>query len=290
VRVMVERLVGAVVAIAAAGLLVAGAVMPTWWIGETSEIARGGSREAHLGLREERVCFAIHEAAGKPRCADGISDCDDAASRRCHSQSTVKESAPFGIGGWAATGLGVLAALLLLVAAGAAIVRGAGAARGWAAAGVAAAVAAGAGGATFVLMRPAMSGFEGDFAWPAYGFFGGVAAALVTGLIFRRPAGVAHPHAPRRPVKAPRRMQVDVERMLASRGDERVGKGARGGGGGGGVVAARADELSAGAIAEAAVAKAFEQMPRVEPRVERVERVGLGGRPEPEADDDQRLT
>src|SRR5512144_1258694 len=106
---MIERLVGAVAAIAAAALLVAGAVTSAWWIGHPTI---GGASEATIGLRSETVCFTKHEASGKPRCSDvTTTDCDSSAVLSCKSRGTTAHATLFGVSGWAATVLGALAAL-----------------------------------------------------------------------------------------------------------------------------------------------------------------------------------
>lgn len=211
---MIERLAGAVVAIAAAALLVAGVVTSAWWAGQTTA---GGAQDVTIGLRSEQVCHLEHSASGKPRCtATTTVDCDASANLACKSRGTFAHDALFGGAGWGATLLGALAALLLAIAGAAAMSRGQDAARGAASAGGVIAVLGAVCAGVFVLLRPGMGGVDGTIGWPAYAYLGGAGAGVLASLILRRvpamPATrpIVHARAPARPVEAPRGVDFDV--------------------------------------------------------------------------------
>jgi hypothetical protein len=211
---MVQRLAGAVVAIAAAALLVAGAVTSAWWVGETTS---GGAQTVAIGLRSEQVCHLEHTASGKPRCtATTTTDCDSSVGLSCRTRGTLDHEAIFGAAGWLATVMGALAALLLAVAA-ASSVRGRDGGRGAVNAGAIVGAIGGIGAVVFIVMRPSMSGVDGALAWPAYAFLGGAVASVLASIIVRfepseRPV---HHHAPAGPVRIPAAMSFDVAAMFA---------------------------------------------------------------------------
>jgi hypothetical protein len=217
---MVARLGGALAAIAAAALLVAGVVTSAWWTGHGD---KGGGTDVSIGLREAQRCFVRHEANGKPRCtATTTTDCDSSEEYHCDSKGTTAVSTAFGTMGWGATVLGALAALLLAIAGGIASSRGREEAKGAAGAGATIAMIAGAAGVAFVLMRPTLTGFDVDLAWSAYAFWGGAVAAAASAALLRREERVAPVvvHAPRerrsseQPWLTPRLKSVDFAAML----------------------------------------------------------------------------
>src|SRR5215471_13937130 len=162
---MVVRLSGALAAIVAAALLVAGVVTSAWWTGRGTQ---GGGADVRIGLRDAQRCFVRHEANGKPRCtATTTTDCDSSAEYHCDSKGTVAVSTAFGVMGWAASILGALAALVLVIAGGVAFARGRDEAKGTVYAGATIAMIAGAAGVAFVMMRPTLKDFDVAIDWSA---------------------------------------------------------------------------------------------------------------------------
>ncbi|HTJ47581.1 MAG TPA: hypothetical protein VL463_36035 [Kofleriaceae bacterium] len=210
---MIERLLGAVVAIAAAGLLVAGLVTSAWWAGQTTA---GGAQDVTIGLRSEQVCFTQHSASGKPRCtATTTTDCDSSATVTCKSRGTFAHDAIFGGAGWGATIFGALAALCAVIAGAGAMSRGKASARGAAGAAGFLGGMAGVCAAVFIVMRPGMTGVEGEIGWAAWAFAAGAGGAVIGSILLRLPdreraPARVHAHAPRGPVAAPRGMDFDV--------------------------------------------------------------------------------
>lgn len=208
---MVERVVGALVALVAAVLLVLGATVAPWWAGhpEAGGVPNAGQMLT-VGLREVELCIATHEATGRPRCGtDGAgSDCDDSATETCKYTSPGARSAAFGAAGWATFGLALAAALLLVVAAGAAL---AGRARGIAVAAGVFATLAGVGTAVFVLAHPDLRGV--GMGWAPMAVGGGVVSAWIGAWWMRRPARAAarEPRAPM-PSPAPRPSRLPAPR------------------------------------------------------------------------------
>ena len=210
---MVARVSGALAAIAAAALLIAGVVTSAWWTGHGD---KGGGTDVSIGLRQAQRCYVRHEANGKPRCtATTTTDCDSSEEYHCDTKGTTAVSTAFGAMGWGATVLGALAAIVLAIAGGIAFARGRREAKGAAEAGATIAMIAGAAGVAFVLMRPALKDFDVELAWSAYAFLGGSAAAVAAAALLRREERtVVHAHAPAGPVRVAPAMQVDVAAMF----------------------------------------------------------------------------
>ncbi|MCE9577621.1 MAG: hypothetical protein K8W52_31010, partial [Deltaproteobacteria bacterium] len=229
---MVERVVGAPVALVAAVLLVLGAVVAPWWAGhpEIGGVPNAGQMLT-VTLRDAELCIETHEATGRPRCgtAGAGSDCDDSSKETCKVRSTGAMSPAFGAAGWATLVLGLVTALLLVITAFAAF---AGRARGVALAAGILATVVGVTTAVFVFAHPDLRGVDMGGAPIAMG--GGVLSAWISAWWIRRPARApresrapmpsrdARPSrlpAPRAPI-APVAVPVDLDAAFAALDDD----------------------------------------------------------------------